>query len=187
MSVETQLMTAAEFEAYIADPANADRHLELINGEVVEDMPTEEHSIAAGNLYFHLRRFVDDKGLGRVVFEVRRKSPDDDHNVMIPDVDFTSSTHLKDREDVVSKGPVTQMPDLAIEVQSPGQSLKLMSDKAALYLAHGSRMVWLGYPSKRLVEVLTADDRALYGETETLDGGTLLPGFSMPVADIFKA
>jgi len=187
MTIETRLVTAAEYEAFIAKPENDDKHFELVHGEIVEDMPTEEHSIAAGNIYFHLRSFVQPSGLGRVVFEVRRQIPGDEHNVRVPDVDFTSSTRLQERDaTAVSQGPVHQMPDLAVEVQSPGQSDKLMADKATYYLANGVRVVWLVYPRKGLVEVLTNEERNLLSGDETLDGGDLLPGFTLRVEDIFK-
>lgn len=188
MTLETKIaVTVAEFEAYIAHPDNAERHLELIHGEIVEEMPTEEHSIIAGNIYFRLRSFAEPKNLGRVAFEVRRQVPDDEQNARIPDVDFTSADRVKARGDVVREGPVLQMPDLAVEIQSPGQSDKLMADKADYYLANGTRLVWLVYPRKKLVEVLSVDARQLLTGDEMLDGGDVLPGFSMRVSDLFTA
>lgn len=187
MSVEARLMTAAEFEAFVTLPENAEHALELIHGEIVEKMPTEEHSVIVGNIYFHLRAFVEANGLGRVTFEVRRQPPGDDHNVRVPDVDFTSVSRLNERDDLVKRGPVHQMPDLAVEVQSPGQSDKLMTDKADFYLTNGVQVVWLVYPRKALVEVLTRDSRILLSGGEILDGGDLLPGFSLRIEDIFKA
>jgi Uma2 family endonuclease len=77
------------------------------------------------------------------------------------------------------------MPDLAVEVQSPGQTDKLMADKAAYYLANGTRMVWLVYPGKQLVEVLTQADRQLLPIDDTLTGEPLLPGFTLPVRELF--
>lgn len=45
-------------------------------------------------------------------------------------------------------------------------------------------MVWLIYPEKRLVEVLTA--RELLGESETISGGDVLPDFALPVSEVFR-
>lgn len=169
----TQPYTIDEFEAFIARPEHADRLFELINGEIVEKVPTEEHSLVVGDLYLLLRLFVDEHDLGRVAFEVRRKVPHDDHNArLLP---------------VVKRGAVPQMPDLAVEVQSPSDSPKKLLDKAAYYLANGTRLVWLVYPDKRLVEVLTADDRQFFTENETLTGGDVLPGLTMPVTAIFRS
>jgi Uma2 family endonuclease len=79
------------------------------------------------------------------------------------------------------------MPDLAVEVQSPGQSDRFMSDKAAFYLENGSKMVWLIYPDRQLVEFLTPTERQLLTLDGTISGGDVLPDFSVKVADIFPA
>ena len=102
-------------------------------------------------------------------------------NDRIPDLSFI--THEKGA--LVREGAAPYMPDLAVEVQSPGQSDKLMADKAAYYLANGTRMVWLVYPEKRIVEVLTPDDRQLLNDENTLSGGDVLPNFSLPIREIF--
>ncbi len=77
------------------------------------------------------------------------------------------------------------MPDLAVEVQSPGQNDKLMVDKARYYLDNGTRMVWLIYPEKNLVEVLTADDRQLLTPPQMLSGGDVLPDFAFDISKLF--
>jgi Uma2 family endonuclease len=87
---------------------------------------------------------------------------------------------------VVRKGAVPMMPDLAVEVQSPGQSDAIMAGKAAYYLAHGSRIVWLTFTAKRRVEVHRPGQVETFGLEDSLDGGDVLPGFKRPVRDIFK-
>jgi hypothetical protein len=52
-------------------------------------------------------------------------------------------------------------------------------------LGNGSKLVWIVYPEKRLVLVLTLDDEIILDDTDTLDGGDVLPGFKLPVRDIF--
>jgi len=77
------------------------------------------------------------------------------------------------------------MPDLCVEIQSPDDSLKLMREKADFYLANGSRLVWLVYPSKQLIEVWTATEQAILKLEDTLTGGDVLPGFAVPVKRFF--
>lgn len=182
MALGQKQYTITEFEEYIAQPENADRRFELINGEVVEKLPTEEHSLIVGNLYLALRNFVDPRDLGRVAFEVRRRMPGDDSNARLPDAEFTSKARL---QPIVKKGAVSQMPDLAIEVKSPTDSLDSLRAKAHYYLANGSRMVWLVITEKRKMEVYTLDGVKVLSETDTIDGGDVLPGFTLLVADIF--
>jgi Uma2 family endonuclease len=182
-SKRRKLHSIDEFEAFIGLPENADRLFELINGEIVEKVPTEEHSLIVGNPYYVLRVFVDERGLGRVAFEVRRKMPDDAHNARLPDVEFTAQERLLP---VVKKGAVPQMPDLAVEVKSPDDNLSKLREKAAYYLANGTRLVWLVYPEKRLIIVLTPDSEEILTENDALTGGDVLPGFEVPVERIFS-
>ncbi|MCS6835390.1 MAG: Uma2 family endonuclease, partial [Anaerolineae bacterium] len=98
-----------------------------------------------------------------------------------PDVSF-----IRDATRIPPDGPILGMPDLAVEILSPGQSERFLLDKALAYLSYGATMVWLIYPHKRLVEVLTASERRLLCEEDNLEGGALLPGFSTPIKALFN-
>jgi len=181
MVVQKKTHTTAEFSAFIHKAENADRLFELIDGEIVEKVPTEEHGVIAANIVTELNLYLRTNRIGRVAVEVRHQLPGDDQNDRLPDVSFTSQL---DRP-VVREGAVQHMPDLAVAVKSPDQTDKLMADKADFYLANGSRMVWLIYPRKRLVEVLTPDARYLLSGTDVISGDDVLPGFTMNVSDVF--
>ena len=173
--------TVEEFEQLFAEAEHGDRLLELIHGEIVEKMPTEEHGIVAGNTVFALRSYVQTHKSGRVGVEVRHRIPEDECNSRMPDVSYSTV-----RRALVTKGSVPTMPDLAVEVQSPDDSIKAMREKAAYYLANGAKLVWLVYPRKRMVEVYAANGHIdMLREGDTLSGEDLLPGFMMPVADFF--
>jgi len=183
MVVEKKLYTVDEFEDFLALPENDDRLFELIEGEIVEKLPTEEHGLIAGNFYAALRDFAKPRKLGRVVIEVRYRKQGDDYNARQPDVSFTRAERLLP---VVKQGAVPQLPDLAIEVQSPDDSIKRMRAKADYLLANGVSMVCLAYTKKRLVEVRHANgDADILTIEDTLDGGDVLPGFKMAVTAIF--
>jgi Uma2 family endonuclease len=181
MEARHLLYTIEEFKRIADSPENRDRLLELINGEIVEKVPTEKHGMYVGNIYFHIRVHVQEHRGGRVVMEVRYRTPEDRRNARIPDVAYTIGS-----EPPVEKGSVPRMPDLAVEVKSPDDSLKDMRTKARYYLTNGTKLVWLVDPQKRFVEVYTADKEDLLFEDETLDGGDVLPGFQMSVRDIFE-
>lgn len=172
--------TLAEFEDFIAQPENADWHFELVNGEIVQKLPTFLHGFIIAILTTALMNYLRDNPVGRAAVEARYRVSHDERNDLIPDLSYVGID-----KPIISKGAAPFMPDLAVEVQSPDQSDKFMLDKATYYLANGTRMVWLVYPEKRLVEVLTADERHLLTEENALDGGGVLPGFSLPVRDVF--
>ncbi len=100
--------------------------------------------------------------------------------VLAPDVSIARTTNLSDTT-YDSDAPL-----LAVEVVSPLQSRPLMQDKAELYLASGTALVWVVWPESRTVDAWTPPSTFLTrGVGESLDGGTVLPGLSIPVADIF--
>lgn len=186
MTIQPKLYTVDEFETLLFSEENMDKRFELIDGEVVEKVPTEEHSLVTGNLYTGLRVFVKAGNLGRVVFEARFRVPSDDHNARLPDIAFTRADRLLP---VVTKGAVPLMPDLCVEVKSPYDSLPELRRKAAYYLANGAQLVWLVYPAKRMIEVYRADgsiDILLEHDGDILSGEDVLPGFSMPLSAIFE-
>jgi Uma2 family endonuclease len=182
MAVEQQIYTVEEFEQLLTLPKNRDQLLELVNGEVREKVVTQEHGIIALKIGSPLLIFVEERKLGQVGVEIRHRLPHDRRNSRLPDVSFTRGS-----TPIVKKGAVLKMPDLAVEIQSPDDTLAEMREKAQFYLANGSKMVWLVYPSTRLVEVLTAHGEAVLTDKDTLDGGDVLPGFKLAVKDIFPA
>lgn len=91
-----------------------------------------------------------------------------------------------DKAPLITKGSAPYMPDLAAEVQDEDQNDKFMLDRGKYYLANGSRMVWLVYPEKQIVEVLTPDNQTLLNSEGIISGGDVLPGFSLPVRDLFS-
>src|SRR5262249_49692616 len=77
-------------------------------------------------------------------------------------------------------------PDLAVEVLSPSDRIADAMGKITMYLQAGVRLVWLVDPSARTVTIFRPDAALkLVGAGETLDGGDVLPGFSVPVAELF--
>jgi Uma2 family endonuclease len=105
--------------------------------------------------------------------------------VRIPDVAFFSWKHFPNRE--LPAEPIPNLvPDLAVEVLSKGNTAKEMRRKLFDYFAAGVRLVWIIDPKARTVEVYTAPDRfTLLTEEQTLDGGTVLPGFTLPLQQLF--
>jgi Uma2 family endonuclease len=176
-----RLVTGREFQTFIDRPENADLLFELINGEIVQKMPTQLHGLIAGLIATFLNLFLLKNPLGWVMVEARYKLPDDEENDYIPDVSFIS----KAKGGLIEKGPAPYMPEFVVEVKSPDDSLPDMRKKAAYYLAHGTELVWLVYTERRLVIVLTPDSEDILGQNDTLEGGTVFPGLTLPVKDIF--
>jgi len=81
---------------------------------------------------------------------------------------------------------VPMAPDLAVEVLSPSDRMADALAKVAMYLQAGTPLVWLVNPVTRTVVDFRAEmDPLTLSESDTLDGGDILPGFRVPVAEIF--
>jgi Uma2 family endonuclease len=77
-------------------------------------------------------------------------------------------------------------PDLAVEVQSPSQRAGTILAKVADWLEAGSETVWLMDPLRRTAQVYRADgSHAVLAAHESLNGDDVLPGFALPLSDMF--
>ena len=80
----------------------------------------------------------------------------------------------------------SRAPDLAVEVLSPGDRASEVLEKVQDWLAAGCLAVWVVDPKKQTVTVYDNNHTVVrLRSTDTLSGGDLLPGFSVPVADLF--
>jgi len=103
--------------------------------------------------------------------------------VRLPDVSFVSRQRLPGGK--VPREPIPDLvPDLAVEVISQGNTPQEMDRKLREYFEAGVKLVWYVYPQIRTVRVYTAPERVLeLGEDQTLEGGDVLPGFSIQIRD----
>ena len=162
-----------------------DRICELIEGTLVEKVMGFQESGLAMWIGHLLYQFLDTSPLGELTGPdgTLRLAPD---LVRIPDVAFF-------RREKIPGGRIGRtaipslVPDLAIEVLSEGNTRREMERKVRDYFFAGCTLVWLVDPVRRVVRVFTAPDvEVVMTESETLEGGTVLPGLSLPVARIFE-
>lgn len=183
MTQRERLYTYPEFDRFTRLPEHLDRRFGLLHGEIYEVSPTRPHSKIVNRLHGNLFKFHETYGVGELHIELRYKLPGDDHNALIPDISFIE--HVDDLPD--DDRPIPRMPDLAIEVKSPDQTYKSARAKAAYYLANGTRLVWLLFPEKKQIEVHRPDQAVVVlGSGDMLDGGEVLPGFSLAVSEVFR-
>ncbi len=106
--------------------------------------------------------------------------------VRIPDVSFSRWEKFPGRR--LPSEPIPDLvPDLAIEILSAGNTREEMDLKLQHYFFAGVEVVWFIDPARREVRVFTAPDTfTRRTEADTLDGGSVLPGFSVTVARIFE-
>jgi Uma2 family endonuclease len=161
-----------------------DRLYELVDGILVEKTVGLRESLVAAQIIRALANFAEPRNLGVVAGEAGTIQLDVDL-VRIPDVAFFSWARIPGRK--IPKEPVPLLvPDLAVEVISVGNTRKELDEKLHEYFERGVRLVWYVRPRTRAVDVYTAPDRfTRLTATMTLDGGDVLPGFTLRVGDLF--
>jgi Uma2 family endonuclease len=175
--------TATEQDVIEAD-AHEDRLCELVDGVLVEKPMGLRESLLAGALISFLRAFVIPRNLGLVTGEAGMMKLFAGI-VRIPDAAFISWDRLPGRR--VPSVPVPQLaPDLAIEVLSKSNTKAEMDRKRGEYFTAGVRLVWEVDPAERTVTVYTGPEQStVLSHEQTLDGGDVLPGFTLPLKDLF--
>jgi Uma2 family endonuclease len=166
---------------------SAGERLELIDG-VPREKPGEGglHGEAAIQVTSSLYAPVKANGLGRVYpsptqFRIGR----DPDNIVIPDVAYVRADRLPPVHE--RDGIMRLAPDLAVEVISLNDCYVDVIEKVERYHRAGVALVWLVQPRRRAVEVHASGQAPrLLREGDVLDSGDVVPGFRLPVADIFS-
>jgi Uma2 family endonuclease len=157
---------------------------ELIDGEPIELSPAAGRSgWISGNVYRLLANHVRQSQVGWAFPpETGFVLFDDRQTVRSPDAAVVLRNRLAELPDSF----VPMAPDLAVEVLSPSDRMADALAKVAMYLQAGTPLVWLVNPATRTVVVFRSEmDPMTLAGSDTLDGGDVLPGFSVPVAEIF--
>jgi Uma2 family endonuclease len=160
------------------------RHYELVDGVLVEKVMGIQESLLAlwiGHLFW---TFLEQHDLGVAVGEagalrLMRGL------VRTPDVSFISWDRLPGGE--LPPDPIPDLaPDLAVEVLSKGNTRPEIKRKLREYFLAGVRLVWIINPRTRTAEAYTSPSKKRrIGKTQALDGGDVLPGFSLPLPELF--
>ena len=162
-----------------------DERWELLDGELLMvPGPNTAHQTVTGNLYWHLRSFVQKNGLGRVFaapFDVILST----HNVVQPDILFIADNQRSILTDANVKGA----PALVVEVTSPSTGARDRAVKRNIYAEHGVREYWLADPDTKTVSVMVSEveefrESDVYGLEDVLTSPAL-PGLALDVRDIF--
>jgi Uma2 family endonuclease len=160
------------------------RPCELVEGTLVEKPMGYEESEIALTVGTFLNNYVRPRKLGIVT------GPDGTIRlfpglVRIPDVAFASWDRFPGRKR--PKSPIPHLaPDLVVEVLSKSNTKAEMKQKLEEYFAAGVRLVWMVDPRKRTARVHTSvQESVLLTAGQALDGGDVLPGFVLPLDELF--
>jgi Uma2 family endonuclease len=178
MGATTTLVTVREF---LELPEPEGQRMELIGGEVVTmgrgGIP---HEVVKSNVARVLTAWLLENPIGAVFNETMFQL--DERNCLIPDVSVLRPGHIPRG----GTGSIQGAPEIAIEVVSSETAVHL-ENKIELYLAYGSKSVWVVFPEQRIVRVFDGSGQSRkFEQNQILEDAGALPGFRVPVAAIFE-
>jgi Uma2 family endonuclease len=166
------------------------RVYELLNGEPVEKTASTESSRLGARATSALMIYADTTASGWTFGPDTGfrcfSDTDDPDRVRKPDAAFVSLERMP-VEDYVPDGYCTVVPDLVVEVISPNDLATNLEAKRDEWLNAGVRSVWIVDPDAKTVRIHRADGSVGFlRERDVLSDETVLPGFALPVADLFR-
>ena len=176
------------YDDFVHFPDDGQRH-ELIDGEhYVTPSPASIHQRIVGNVYFKMRQFLEAHPVGEVFL-----APFDvvfgEHDVVEPDLLYIAASR---RDEILTRLHVRGVPDLVIEVGSPGTRKRDETIKRRLYERTGVREYWVVDPDLEVIRIYRLDE-GVYGRPIELarEAGDVLtseviPRFELSLADVFR-
>jgi Uma2 family endonuclease len=180
----TTVITADEL---LAMPMGMGKRYELVAGELRVMSPAGwRHGRIVSRLNSKLEAFADEQDLG-VVFgaETGFRLASNPDTVRAPDVSFIAKKHLPQQEPKDGFWPGA--PDLVAEVLSPGDRTGEVDEKIDAWLSAGSSVVWIVNPKLKTVTVYRSrSDVQSLAAGDMLTGELIIPGFSLPIDELFR-
>ena len=184
MTVQERFYTSADL---LAMPDDGKRH-ELENGEIIiMNPPIRIHALLSTEFLRTLANHARQYKLGNVTgsdggYRLYTDPETGRETVRVPDVAFVR----KEREMKLLNDLYDGAPDLAVEIISPNETYLAIRRKLGEYFTYGVRLVWIVYTDEPRIEVFTALNTAVILDIDgVLDGGEVLPGFTLSVRDLF--
>ncbi len=189
MAIQEQLHTVDSVQHLARTPEFNRRRFYLIDGELFEMSPVQRvHSRLANRIGMFLGVFLEERDLGEAHTELGFYPADDRSTLLAPDVAYVSHARLSGQPE---DGFLSTMPDLAIEIVSPSNSLRQIRRKAQIYLEYGASLVWIVRPAEKGVDVCRAADSSrldieFVARDGLLSGEDVLPGFELKLTQLFR-
>lgn len=167
------------------------KRVEIINGEVIQKSGSGMlHQLVSQNIYHNLDKHLNQITLGVVFYSGLTYLMFSDtkglKDSFVPDISFIRLANILPMSD--NSKPYPGIPDLAVEVISPGEEADDIQTKLRTYLTKGTEQVWLVYPTTKELHQYRRDNNPeirIYRGSQTLDLADLFPGLEMTTDQIF--
>jgi Uma2 family endonuclease len=162
---------------------------EAVDGHVVENPPMgARESVLANSLGFLLESFARAQQLGRAVIETLFLLESTRPLKRRPDLAFVSARRWPLKRRIPATECWEVVPDLAVEFISETNTAVAVDKKIDEYFDAGVNAVWVVYPETRKIYLYDSPTQVrVLRIGDELDGGASVPGFRVPVAELFAA
>jgi len=177
------------YEDFLLFPDDGKRH-ELIDGEhYVTPSPNRDHQRIVGRLYLLIGSWLEEHPIGEAFlapFDVVIST----HDVVEPDLLYVS---MRRADSILTRANVQGVPDLVIEVASPGTRKRDATIKRRLYERAGADEYWIVDPEREVIHVFRrhanalADPEEFSRERGDIVTTPMLPGLEVPLARVFRS
>jgi Uma2 family endonuclease len=145
--------------------------------------PQFKHSLITLRLTERLNRWAEPARLGLALPELRCTFAG---RSIIPDIVYLLMEHIETDASGEPLNEIRRPPDIHVEIISPDQGMKKSRDKLAHSTAQGCPLGWLIHPDRKTIEVFRPGQPAgRLASDAILEGEPVLPGFRLPVAEVF--
>jgi Uma2 family endonuclease len=167
--------------------ANDSHRYELVNHQLI-DLGNfgALHGYICSTLIILLGSYIRSQKLG-FLFDSSTGFKMQNGNTRSPDLAFFAKNRLQGLT-TLPTGFLEGAPDLAVEVLSPGNTVEEIDGKITEYFANGTRLMWVINPKQRYILVYRSPQEPdrLLKTADRLDGEAIIPGFSLPIAELFQ-
>ena len=183
MASRTRIREQMTLEEFLALPEDKP-YLEYIDGRIEAKVsPRFKHSLISLRLMEHLNRWSGPARLGLALPELRCTFAG---RSIVPDVVFLLREHIEIDSSGEPVDEIPRPPDIHVEIISPEQGMKKAREKLSHSTSHGCSLGWLIHPDKKTIDVYRPGRAAVRMAADgVLEGEPVLPGFRLPVAEVF--
>jgi len=179
MVLQTKLMTIQEFKEFVERPENSDKLFELINGGIIEVSPSRTRNSEIGFILgYAVYKFSEENNFpchistGDGAYDIQG-------HVVAPDFAYKPTPMSDDYPDPVA-------PLWTAEVISPTDKATDIRNKQQVY-RDAKILYWEMYPQQQLIDIYEhGREKRTVGIDDTLDGGEVLPGFTIAAKVLFQ-
>jgi Uma2 family endonuclease len=162
---------------------------QILNGvRILAPSPLGYHQLVLGRMFYQFQYFLNKEKLGEVFTSPLDVILEEGLNVVQPDLIYIKKENMSIFH---PNGHIKGIPDLLVEIISPGSVSRDTVEKFAIYERLGVKEYWIIFPEKKAVEVFSLKEGKYFLYSSSKDKldkirSLLLPNFHPEIKSLFE-